>query len=73
MSININDKLKGHVKWYNQEKKIGLIELEDGGINYSVRHADILTVDKSLDENDYVSFVGEIIDGTLTATNITLL
>lgn len=73
MSFDINNKTKGIVKWYNQEKGLGLIEAIDSGVNYAVLNKDVLTIDKSLDENDSVSFIGEMIDGTLTATNITLL
>lgn len=51
------EKLIGHVLWYNSQLGIGTIEDSRSGDKYSVSFSDVYTINKTLFEEDLVSFI----------------
>jgi len=51
------EKLIGYVLWYNSQLGIGTIEEIRSGDKYSISFSDVYTINKTLFEEDLVSFI----------------
>jgi len=69
--IATEEKLKGYVLWYNKSFCIGVVSEELTGDQYLLDRSQIITVNQSLDEEDYVSFHLE--GSSNYAMNVTLI
>lgn len=52
-----DEKFKGRVLWYNDALGIGMLSEDLSGQHYFIDHSQVMTVDKTVEEEDLVSFI----------------